>query len=144
MLPEKLENKTLAGLRHASKYIHRLIADEVSMGSVPQLDFRIDHTLKKEAEVLLALRRAKEQDAALQAGGVSAESTDDVQPAPITPEIPTPETDAEAPSEPQSEKRTDKEKSRPRNRRVSGDALDETIKPDRRRKNSTRPRKDPQ
>src|SRR5436190_1404983 len=64
VLPEKHEAKTLHGLRHASKYIHRLIADEVSMGSVPALDFRVDHALKKEAQVLLALRRAKEADAA--------------------------------------------------------------------------------
>lgn len=147
VLPEKHESKTLAALRHASRYIHRLVADEVTMGSVPQLDFRIDHALKKEAAVLLALRRAKEHDAAPSENPTPAEtqvpdaSHDSAENAASH--------DSDHDSDASSDTRSrpvisDKEKSRPRKRRVDGDELESTIKPDRRRKNSTRPRKDPQ
>jgi len=147
VLPDKFEAKTLHGLRHASRYIHRLVADEVAMGSVPQLDFRLDHGLKKEAAVHAAIRRAREQAEAAATGeqpaptGESPEASHD-ESAPA--ESPAPRRDVETPVEAAwADRRSEKDKSRPRQRRVMGDALEEVAKPDRRKKHSTRPRKDP-
>ncbi len=80
VLPEKHQKKTLYGLRHAAAYIHRLVRDEVAFKTVPHLDFRLDPTLKKEAEVFEAIRRANARTRPLPEGeneGEPAASTDE-------------------------------------------------------------------
>ncbi|MEX0774074.1 MAG: 30S ribosome-binding factor RbfA [Phycisphaeraceae bacterium] len=62
VLPVEHQALTVQGLRHATRYIHSLVRDEVAMKSVPHLDFRADDSLKKQAEVFDAIRRAHERD----------------------------------------------------------------------------------
>ena len=62
VLPEKHEKTTLAGLRSASGHINGLIRKSITMKVMPHLDFRLDESIKKEAAVLDAIRRAKEKD----------------------------------------------------------------------------------
>ena len=72
------------GLMAATGRIHRELKDKLEMRRVPRLHFRIDESLKKEAEVLAAINEAKLQDEVLKQrrDGVEAppaegESTED-------------------------------------------------------------------
>lgn len=58
ILPEKKQRATLAGLQHATRYIHALVSKRVDMKIVPHLDFVLDDSIKKEARVYDAIRRA--------------------------------------------------------------------------------------
>lgn len=64
ILPEEVESKTLHGLRHANKHIHSKVKKLVALKIVPHLDFRLDSSLKRQAEVFDALRRSQEDQAA--------------------------------------------------------------------------------
>ena len=61
ILPEQKQRKVIAGLRHATKHIQSLVRKAVAMRAVPQLEFRLDEGLKREADVLGAIRRAAER-----------------------------------------------------------------------------------
>ncbi|MCH2134529.1 MAG: 30S ribosome-binding factor RbfA [Phycisphaerales bacterium] len=50
------------GLKAASGRIHRELKDKLEMRRVPRLQFRIDESLKREADVLAAISEAKRQD----------------------------------------------------------------------------------
>ena len=52
VIPEKFQSRTVHGLRSAAGHIHGLVRKAVRMRTVPQLDFRADESLKKQAEVL--------------------------------------------------------------------------------------------
>ena len=58
VMPEKYQNKTVAGLRHATKHIHSLLCKAVQMRAVPHLVFQLDPSLKKQAAVFDAISRA--------------------------------------------------------------------------------------
>jgi ribosome-binding factor A len=58
VLPARYEKRTLAGLRHAVGHIHTLVCQSVRMRTVPHLDFRLDESIKRQAEVDRAIRRA--------------------------------------------------------------------------------------
>lgn len=58
VLPDKYEKRTLAGLRAAAGHIHGRLKKRVDMRIVPHLNFVLDRQLKKQAEVLDALRHA--------------------------------------------------------------------------------------
>jgi ribosome-binding factor A len=58
IMPDRYEKRTMFGLRHATGHIHALLCRAVQMRSVPHLDFRLDQSLKHQAQVDLALRRA--------------------------------------------------------------------------------------
>jgi len=55
VLPEQNQSKVLHGLRHAAGHIHSLTKKLVSLRIVPHLEFRLDDSLKKEAEVYRAI-----------------------------------------------------------------------------------------
>ena len=57
VMPARYERRTLQGLRHAAGHIHARLCKAVSMRTVPRLNFRLDVTLKKQAEVFDAIRR---------------------------------------------------------------------------------------
>jgi len=55
--PDKYEARSIAGLKHAVRYIQSLVKKRVALRIVPHLDFRLDKAVKKEAAVLAAIRR---------------------------------------------------------------------------------------
>jgi ribosome-binding factor A len=56
--PEERESLSMHGLRAASRHIRRRVGDLVAMRQVPELTFRLDRTLKRQAEVLRAISKA--------------------------------------------------------------------------------------
>ena len=69
VLPEEKEELSLHGLRHASTYIRRKVGDMVALRQLPQLHFKLDRSLKKQAEVLAALAKAAETTPPAAGGG---------------------------------------------------------------------------
>ncbi|QDU71219.1 30S ribosome-binding factor RbfA [Mucisphaera calidilacus] len=61
VLPEEHATRSVAGLNHASRHIHDGVIRRVSLRHVPKLRFRLDQSLKKQAEVLDAIRVANER-----------------------------------------------------------------------------------
>jgi ribosome-binding factor A len=64
VMPEKYEKRSLSGLRHAAGHIQALVGKSMAMKVIPRLDFRLDESIKKEAGVLGAIRRALEREKA--------------------------------------------------------------------------------
>lgn len=60
VLPAEREQLAMHGLRHAAGHIRREVGDKVALRQMPRLNFRLDRSLKKEAEVLRALAKAAE------------------------------------------------------------------------------------
>lgn len=56
VLPAQFERRTMHGLRHAAGRVHVLVRDMVRIRSVPRFVFRLDETLKRQNEVLEAIR----------------------------------------------------------------------------------------
>lgn len=56
--PEAAQNPTIHGLSSAAGHIRHEVADLVAMRQVPELVFRLDESLKKQARVLEAIARA--------------------------------------------------------------------------------------
>ena len=65
VLPDHVQKKTLNGLRHAAPHIHHKVKQLVALKTVPHLDFRLDASLKKQAEVLDAIRKIQEDEDAV-------------------------------------------------------------------------------
>ncbi|MCA9278441.1 MAG: 30S ribosome-binding factor RbfA [Phycisphaeraceae bacterium] len=61
VLPEEHENITLHGLTAAAKHIRHEIADEIALAKTPTLQFRLDKQFKREASVLDALAKVREE-----------------------------------------------------------------------------------
>ncbi len=70
VIPESKEKLALHGLRDASPHIRRRASDRVRMQRLPKLLFKLDRSLKREAEVLATLREIGE------ASGETPEATD--------------------------------------------------------------------
>ncbi len=62
VLPERHEKTSLHGLQSASRRIHALLRKAVRLRAIPQLEFRLDKSIKKEADVLDAIRQAVERE----------------------------------------------------------------------------------
>lgn len=61
VMPEKKQKLAWYALRDASRHIRRKAADIVSVHRMPELIFKLDTSLKKQAAVLEAINRAKEE-----------------------------------------------------------------------------------
>lgn len=61
VLPEPKQQKVLYGLRHAAGHIQSLVRKNVSLKAVPHLDFRLDESLKRQADVYGAIQRGVER-----------------------------------------------------------------------------------
>lgn len=61
ILPEEKQNLVLKGLQAAAAHIRRELGEKVRTRELPRLDFELDLSLKKEAEVLKALSRVQEE-----------------------------------------------------------------------------------
>ena len=71
ILPEKFQRLTVDGLNHAKVHIQHLVRKEVALRAVPHLDFRLDESLKKQAEIYSAINEGMKKT------GESPESSSD-------------------------------------------------------------------
>lgn len=62
VMPERFESRTVRGLNAAVGYIQSKVANAVRLRSMPDLEFHLDSSLKKEAKVLDAIRDAVDED----------------------------------------------------------------------------------
>lgn len=69
--PEKYESRAIHGLKDATRHIQRQVNNAVALRVVPHLDFRIDHGLKKHAEVLAAIDEGMKRTSAPSTGNDS-------------------------------------------------------------------------
>ncbi len=61
--PEKHGRRALGGLKHAAGRIQSLLRDHVRMRQVPRLEFKLDESIKKEAEVFKAIAEGMAREA---------------------------------------------------------------------------------
>lgn len=61
VLPHDKESRALPALRAAARHIRRRVADRIEMHKMPELQFRLDEGLKKQAGVLQALDMARRE-----------------------------------------------------------------------------------
>jgi ribosome-binding factor A len=80
VVPAKNQSKAIHGLRHAAGHIHSLVGKHVAMKAVPRLDFRLDETLKKQADVFQAIQRGLERETQESADGEAESSESSPQP----------------------------------------------------------------
>ncbi|MBS0196141.1 MAG: 30S ribosome-binding factor RbfA [Planctomycetes bacterium] len=59
VMPEEKQNLTFHGISDAASYIRREVGDLVEARQLPRFEFRLDTSLKKQAEILKAIERAK-------------------------------------------------------------------------------------
>ena len=67
VLPEEHGPLSIKGIEHASAWIRRTVASKVSLRRMPRLSFRLDQSLKKQAEVLSAINEGRRRDDELNA-----------------------------------------------------------------------------
>ncbi len=70
ILPEDAEDLTMHGLRHAARHIRHQVSNIVAVHPMPQMDFKLDKSLKKQAAVLEALAKVEAERAARTPGVV--------------------------------------------------------------------------
>lgn len=58
VLPANAESRAIHALQHASRHIHALVTKKMTLRVVPHLEFRLDETLKKQAEIFKAIHEA--------------------------------------------------------------------------------------
>jgi ribosome-binding factor A len=83
-MPQEHASLTIRGLANASGRIHNELKKKLKMRRVPRLIYRIDKSLKREAEVLSAINDARRRDEELnqnriddKSGTIRTESTED-------------------------------------------------------------------
>jgi ribosome-binding factor A len=69
ILPAEKQDLTMHGLRHAAKHLRHVIGEEIRTRQMPELVFRLDQSLKKQAEVMGAIARAAEDRQRREADG---------------------------------------------------------------------------
>ncbi|MEO1009368.1 MAG: 30S ribosome-binding factor RbfA [Planctomycetota bacterium] len=87
VLPEEHQELTLHGLRSARRHVRREVGELIRTRAMPELRFRLDTSLKKQAEVLDALAQVREEDdpntpEADDAEAVDVEARDATEPRP--------------------------------------------------------------
>lgn len=55
IIPENYESRTIHGLQDATMHIQHLVKKAVALRLVPHLTFKVDHDLKKQAELYAAI-----------------------------------------------------------------------------------------
>ncbi len=61
VMPAEKQSKNLHGLRHAAGHIRSLVLKRMTIRAIPRLRFEADESLKKQAAVFDAIRRASEK-----------------------------------------------------------------------------------
>jgi len=64
ILPEQYERKSLAGLQHAAGHIGSLAGKAVALRRMPRLTFKLDSSLKKQAEIHREINAAMDEESA--------------------------------------------------------------------------------
>lgn len=59
--PQEHEKLTMHGLKDATAHIRRKVADQVHIREMPRLTFKLDEGLKKQAEVMELLAKARSE-----------------------------------------------------------------------------------
>ncbi len=67
VLPEKHAELSIKGIEHAGAWIRREVSSKVNLRRMPRLRFKLDGTLKKQAEVLSAISEGRRRDEAQRA-----------------------------------------------------------------------------
>lgn len=62
VMPESSQHRTVRGLRHAAGHVQALLDRALYTRNVPELDFRLDESLKTQARMLKAIDEAVEED----------------------------------------------------------------------------------
>ena len=62
VIPQKQEELTLHGLRSASTWIRRQVADQVRFRRMPQFSFKVDEQYHRQQEVLASIAEARRED----------------------------------------------------------------------------------
>ena len=75
ILPEEHAELSMHGLRSAANHIRSQLGRVVRLKHIPRLEFKLDKSLKKQAEVLSALATARQRDGIEDAEQESGEST---------------------------------------------------------------------
>ncbi|MHC4446778.1 MAG: 30S ribosome-binding factor RbfA [Planctomycetota bacterium] len=77
VLPQEHARRTLQGLEHASHYIQGKVGRAVRLRRTPHLMFRLDESIKREAQVYAAIARARRTDES-QPGRAEAPTTEEL------------------------------------------------------------------
>ena len=59
VLPHRHESKVIAALTDGTRHIQKLTQPRVALRTMPRLEFRLDETLKKQADVMAAIEEAR-------------------------------------------------------------------------------------
>lgn len=78
VLPKDQQDLTLHGLRAAAAHIRHQIGDLIELKRTPALDIRLDVGLQKEAAVLEALAKVRDEEAARAASEAGGETDGEV------------------------------------------------------------------
>jgi len=62
VVPAAYERRTIAGLEHARGHIHKLVRQSIVIKTVPNLAFKLDDSLKKQAAVFAAINQGLERE----------------------------------------------------------------------------------
>tara|TARA_B100001115_G_scaffold179696_1_gene170897 strand:- start:900 stop:1301 length:402 start_codon:yes stop_codon:yes gene_type:complete len=62
VLPQEHGPLSIKGIEHAATWIRRTVAEKVSLRRMPRLSFRLDESLKRQAEVLSAINEGRRRD----------------------------------------------------------------------------------
>lgn len=62
VMPQKQEELTIHGLRSASTWIRRQVADHVRFRRMPQFSFKVDEQYHRQQEVLASIAEANRED----------------------------------------------------------------------------------
>lgn len=66
VMPTRFEKRTLAGLRSVTGILRREVRDQTSLRKVPELEFRIDDSIKRAAALDDAIREGLEDPTSIQ------------------------------------------------------------------------------
>lgn len=61
VLPDSKQDLTLHALRAAARHLRRRIGERIAMHEVPELTFKTDESIKKQAEILSAFAKIRQE-----------------------------------------------------------------------------------
>jgi ribosome-binding factor A len=79
VMPAERQDLTMHGLRSAARHIRREVGDRVAIRQMPELVFRLDSSLKKQAAVLDAIAKAAAERQARENAGAPAPETEEAR-----------------------------------------------------------------
>lgn len=71
ILPEEHQDLTMHALKHAARHIRREAGELMAIRRLPELDFRLDLSLKKQAEVFEVLSKVEQERKAADESGTT-------------------------------------------------------------------------